>query len=277
MYQPLYKKIDMSALDGCVTIPKNLWKDFQAGQKLPISTAREIDLIWGNKKYYCNLRHARPANPFLMLRYEKNKDLIKRMRETFIYSYVVIKSRKEEFDLIGNGQFRSKLERGEREVIIFQPLDYKTIRAKVFIQIDNEWNQLFQRLANENVFGWLFDSSKKYLITESSKWLNVRKFNKAKHKTNVIYYLLHSKRRLLYIGKAETLGKRVVPGKSHQGMPADWDKFRYDVIMPEFQSLLERIEDHTIRSFASILNNNQEYPTAAISMYTLVNSNWKRL
>lgn len=277
MYQSLYKKIDLSALDGWVTIPKNLWRDFQAGRNLQVSSARDINLIWGKKTYHCKLRHARPGNPYMMLRYESNRELIKRIRETFIYSYVVFKSRKEESDLIGYGQFRSKLERGEREVIIFQPIDYKTIKAKIFIKIDNEWNHLFQRLANENVFGWIFDSHKKYLITESSKWLNVRNFDKKKHKENVIYYLLNSKRKLLFIGKAEVLGKRVAPGKQHQGMPADWDKFRYDVIIPKYRSLLERIEDHTIRSFASILNNNQDYSTAALSAYTLVNSNWKKL
>jgi hypothetical protein len=264
-------------LDGWVTIPQDMMMDFQAGRTLKVSSAREINLIWGNKKYSCNLRHARPKRPYMMIRFEHNKDLLKRFRETFIYSYVVFKSQKEESDLIGDIQFRSRLEKGEREVIIFQPIDHKTIQAKVFIKINNEWNHLFQRLANENVFGWLFDSEQSYLISESAGWKSVRKFNSVKHKNNVVYYLLHSEKKLLYIGKADTFGKRVVPGRKHQGMPGDWDKFRYDVVMPEFQSLLERIEDHTIRSFAAILNNGQKYPTAALSPYTLVNTNWKKL
>lgn len=276
MYKSLYKKIDMSALDGYVTIPKDLMKDFQAGRKFPVSSARDVYLIWGNKKYTCNLRHARPKRPYMMLRYEHNRELLKRFRETFIYSYVVFKSQKEKSDVNGNSQFRSRLEKGEREVIIFQPLTYNEIRAKVFIKIDNEWNHLFQRLANENVFGWLFEPEHSYLISESSKWKSVREFNLAKHKTHVIYFLLHTEKKLLYIGKADTLGRRVSPGRNHQGMPGDWDKFRYDVVMPEYQSLLKRIEDHTIRSFASILKNNTNYPTASLSSYTLVNSNWKK-
>jgi len=277
VYRPLYKKIDFSAFDGYITIPKDLMKDFMGGRKLPVSTARDVTIQWGNRKFACAIRHARPKRPYMMIRYENNRDFLKRLRETFIYSYVVFKSQKEESDLIGDGQFRSRIEKGEREVMIFQPISYNLIKAKVFIKIENEWNQLFQRLANENVFGWLFEPEHSYLISESSKWKNVREFSKAKHKNNVIYYLLHTKKKLIYIGKAETLGKRVQPGRAHQGMPGDWDKFRYDVVMPEFQSLLERLEDHTIRSFASVFNNRTGYPSAELSRYTLVNANWKKL
>ena len=277
MYKPLYKKIDMSALDGYVAIPNDLKEDFLAAENLPISAAREVKIIWGRKKYAGYLRHARPKNPYLMLRYEQNRDLLKKIRETFIYSYVVFKSKKEEADLIGDKQFRSRLEKGQREVIVIQPVSAREIQLKVFIKIEHEWDVLFRRLAQENVFGWIFNEKSNYLVTESSAWKNIRSFKKCMHKSNVIYYLAHTKKRLLYVGKAEVFGNRVAPGRQHQGMPGDWDKFRYDVIKPEYASLLERIEDHTIRAFAGILQNDKGYSSLNISNYTLVNANWKNL
>ena len=60
-------------------------------------------------------------------------------------------------------------------------------------------------------------------------------------------------------------------------MEGDWDLFKYDIIRPEFSNILERIEDHTIRSFAAVLKNQKNYPSINISNFTLVNSNWKKL
>lgn len=277
MYQALYKKVDRSTLEGAVTIPRDLEKDFQARDEMKPPSSREVDLIWGRKRYKCILRYARPKNPYMIIRYGHNKELLKKLRETFIYSYVVFKSKKEKADKKEGKQFRSKVRRGDREVVILQPINSKEIKVEVFIRIEDDWNDLFQRLANENVFGWIFDKEKKYLITESSNWKNVKEFKKYKHKANVIYYLAHTEEKLIYIGKAEFLGNRVTPYKPHQRMPEGWDKFRFDVVKPEFSTLLERIEDHTIRSFAAILQNEKDYPSLNISKYKLVNTNWKKL
>ena len=89
--------------------------------------------------------------------------------------------------------------------------------------------------------------------------------------------MAHTEDQLIYIGKADILGNRVTPSKEHQGMPAGWNKFRFDVVKPEFSNLIERIEDHTIRSFAAILKNDKNYPSLNISKYRLVNTNWKKL
>lgn len=82
---------------------------------------------------------------------------------------------------------------------------------------------------------------------------------------------------MLYIGKAENLGKRVHPGRSHQNMPGDWDKFRYDIIDAKYTNILDKIEDHTIRAFASILRNTKSFSTLGIAGFKLVNNNWKKL
>jgi hypothetical protein len=107
--------------------------------------------------------------------------------------------------------------------------------------------------------------------------MNVSEFRNHQHELNVIYYLANTKRKKLYIGKAENFGRRVVPGRKHQEMDGDWDKFKYDIVRPEFAKIIKRIEDHTIRTTASFLSNSSNYSTLSLSDYKLVNKNWKKL
>jgi len=282
MYKEYYKKVDRSMMDWGLTIPNKFCNDFQAGSPVKLGTSREINIIWDKKRYSAKLCHVnrKKANPVFQLRWDSNKDLLKKIRKTFIQSYVILKSQKELFDRDKEDRkhFRTDLNSGQQEVLILKPKNSEEIEVKVFIKIENEWNTLFQRLADENVFGWIFDKKdKQYLIQRSTNWIKVKEFAKHSNVLNVIYYLANTKDRLLYIGKAENLGKRVKPGKKHQNMPGNWNLFKYDIIRPEFSNILERIEDHTIRSFASILKNSKGYPSLDLSNYKLVNLNWKKI
>lgn len=269
-------------MDWGLAIPNEYQKDFRAGKPLDRASSRDVEIIWDRKRYSARLCHfgvKQAKNPMYHLRWDNNQDLLRKIRKTFIQSYVILKSQKELFDAEKKEghHFRTRLTGGQQEVLMVQPLSPKEILFKVFIRIENEWNSLFERLADENVFGWLFDKEKRYLISRSTHWIKSKDFNKHQHATNVIYYLAHTKRKLIYVGKAETLGKRVKPGRQHQKMPGDWDKFKYDIVKPEYSRVLDKIEDHTIRAFASILQNANNYPTLGLSNYELVNSNWRRL
>lgn len=278
MHKAYYKKIDRSILEWGVTFPREYMKDFEGGVPIKLGNSRKIEIIWDKKKYSVRLGYVnrKKYKPVLQLRWDNNKELLSRLRKTFIQSYVISKSQKELFDINKKGRkyFRSRF---LQEALKLRPINYKQIKFEVFIKIETEWNRLFERLAEENVFGWLFDKDKKYLISKSVNWHNVRDFPEHSNAVNVIYYLANTKKRLLYIGKAEILGKRVKPGRRHQNMPGDWDKFRYDIVKPEHSNILDKIEDHTIRAFASILENNREYPTLGLNSYRLVNANWRKL
>jgi len=281
MEKAYYKKIDRSMMDWGFTIPVDSIKDFEGGNPLKAGSSREIKIQWDNKNYDAKLCHVKRTNysSVHQIRYDNNKDLLKKIRKTFIQSYVILKSQKEFFDVSKKERehFRTNLSGGQQEVLILKPINQKIIKAEVFIKIENEWNALFERLAEENVFGWAFDKDKKYLISRSTNWIKIKDFKKHANATNVIYYLANTKKKLLYIGKAEVLGKRVKPGKQHQNMPGDWDIFRYDIVKLEYSNILERIEDHTIRALASILKNSKNYPSLELSSYKLVNLNWKKL
>ena len=86
--------------------------------------------------------------------------------------------------------------------------------------------------------------------------------------TNVIYMLADTKRKLLYIGEAIDLVKRL-----SQKYPTikDWDYFRYDVLpdgLADFRLTLERM---MIRSFATVLGNKKKIDTLDFSTYKLAN------
>jgi len=265
-------------MDWGFTIPKYYAKDFEAGSLVKAGTSRKIQLIWDNKKYDVKLCHVKRTNypSVYQMRWDNNTEFLNKLRKTFIQSYIILKSQKELFDVKkeGSKHFRTK---EHQEAMLFYPIDSKTIKAEVFIKIENEWNTLFRRLTEENVFGWLFSKDKKYLISRSTNWMKVKEFKKHINAINVIYYLANTKKKLLYIGKANTLGKRVKSGRDHQNMSGDWDLFKYDIIKPEFSNILERIEDHTIRTIASILRNSKKYPSLGLEGYKLVNLNWKKL
>lgn len=276
-----YKKVDRSLLEWGMTIPKEFEQKFLAGKPLS-SGSRHVKITWDGETYDARIGHTHGQKhnySIYQIRWDNNRDLLKKLRRTFIHSYVNIKGLKEEYAQSNpeGKQFRTRLSGGQQEVLVITPITSTKIVLSVFIRIENEWNRLFERLADENVFGWVFAKDKRYLITRSTPWYDVRLYSRHVEATNVIYYLVHTKKRLLYVGKADHFGKRVVPGRQHQGMPGDWDKFRYDIVKPEYSNILERVEDHTIRAFATILQNTQGYSSLEIGDYKLVNANWKKL
>ena len=278
-----HKKVDRSLLKWGFTVPLKLLDGFLFGKNIQKGSSRPITLILGRKRFEAKImRHNRKdGKEVYQIRWDNNRDLLYKLRQTFIQSYVIIKSQKELFDNQKNEEtFRTKMQSGQQEVIKIIPIKAEEIKIKEFIVIKNDWNELFKRLVKENVFGWIFDKKEKeYLIQKSTNWISVDKFDEHKNAVNVIYYLAKTKtdEKLLYVGEAKNLGDRVKPGKDHQGMPGDWDRFKYDIIRPEFSNILVRIEDHTIRTIASILKNNQKYSSLEIGDYRLVNKSWGKL
>lgn len=277
-----YKKVDRSLLEWGFIVPNEYVKSFEGKNHIKLGSAKDVSILFEGHTYKARLYHVNRTeyNSVYQMRWDANKELLKHLRKTFIQSYVILKSQKELFDVSKKERkyFRTHLSGGQQEVLIIEPIKPELFRLEVFIKIKNEWNELFERLAEENVFGWVFHKKDKhYLIQRSTNWIKSKDFKKHKNAINVIYYLANTKKKLIYVGKAEILGNRVKPGRQHQDMPEDWDLFRYDMIRPEFSNILERIEDHTIRALAAILENTKNFPTLKISSFKLMNKNWKRL
>ncbi|MFC1678241.1 GIY-YIG nuclease family protein [Patescibacteria group bacterium] len=267
-------------MDWGLTLPNKFVPVFDPKKRVKPGSQIDLKLTWDKKVYSVKLCHVnRRKGKVYQIRWDNNKVFLRKLRKTFIQSYVILKSQKELFELSNSKRkhFRTKLPGGQQEVLIFEPIDTSNIKCETFIKIENEWNTLFERLADENVFGWLFEKDRSYLVSRSTNWIKVKDFNKHAGAVNVIYYLANTKKKILYIGKAEILGKRVKPGRTHQNMPGDWDKFRYDIVDLKYSNILNKIEDHTIRAFASVLMNEKSFPTLGVGGYKLVNKNWKKI
>lgn len=173
MDKEYYKKVDRSMMDWGLTIPKRFWDAFQSNKPVPLGKSRELKIKWDKKEYSAKLCHVNRTkfNPVYQLRWDGNRDLLKKIRKTFIQSYIILKSQKELFDETKTERkhFRTNLDSGKQEVVIIKPINNNLIEFEVFIKIENEWNALFQRLADENVFGWIFEKKdKQYLIQKST-------------------------------------------------------------------------------------------------------------
>lgn len=86
--------------------------------------------------------------------------------------------------------------------------------------------------------------------------------------TNIIYYLIDTENKLLYIGESEST-KRIIQPRSE--IPK-WDHFRIDCL-PPWISRLQRLELErlVIRTFASVMKNHKNIKYMPISEYQLAN------
>lgn len=277
MIPSYYKKVDYSMLHWGFTLPKKFISVFEGRRKVKLGSSRSVEIAWNGDIYLvklCNVKRTYKGKPWsnvYQLRWDMNQKLLTRLRKTFITSYVRLLSEKEKGKY--KKHFRSKLKGGEQEVLILTPLSSKRYKLEVFIQIEEPATPIFKRLAEENVFAWVFTKAKEHIFLKSTSWIDKNKLKEHKEAKNVIYYLADAKKRQLYVGSARILGKRVKPGRSE--IPG-WNKFRYDMIRPDFAKFLNRIEDHSIRFAASLLENKKNISSLQISEYKLVNRTWSK-
>lgn len=223
-------------------------------------------------------RHARfahlnrKAGDVYQIRWDNNRELLFSLKQEFIQSYFAIESQnfaaKEQ-----KRYYKTNLLGGSQEVVIFKPINSDLIKMETFIKIETPYDNIFKRLVEENVFGWLSDSkiNNKSFITKSTAWFDLADLYKYEDQNYVVYYLIDEQNKLLYIGSAIRLGDRVRPGRPE--IP-NWNKFRYEVIHPKYHPFLRAIEYHSIMNFASFFQNCGNLATLGLSGYTLVNKDY---
>jgi hypothetical protein len=86
--------------------------------------------------------------------------------------------------------------------------------------------------------------------------------------TNVVYMLYDSKTKLVYLGEADNLVKRLL--QPHLSIP-EWDFFRYNVLPGTLAPYRIAIERMIIRDFAAILDNKREIPWPDLAGCCLAN------
>ena len=169
--------------------------------------------------------------------------------------------------------FRTSLEGGNQEVLIFRPVSAGEVELETFIRIPTPYDNIFRRLVEENVFGWLSKERKEYVVTKATPWLNLSELSKHQNASFVIYYLIDEDEREIYIGSAKRLGDRVKPRRVE--IPG-WTKFKYEIIHPQYHHLLRELEHHSIRAFSGFFENKGKMPFYEVSNFKLANKHWSR-
>ncbi len=269
-----YKKIDKSIFKYGITIPLKYIESFLQGKPVELGSSRKVNLIFKKKKYeaFINLVNRKEASSVYQVRWDQNDDLINELKKEFIQSYFAIESQNYEAK-IKDEYFVTKLLGGNQEVLIFKPLNSDEIELETFIKITTPYDNIFKRLVEENVFGWLSQTNRDYLIVKTTKWFDKNELIYHENSPYIVYYLIDEEKKEFYIGSAIRLGDRVKIGRDE--IPG-WNLFKYDIIHPKYHHLLRRIEFHTIGAFASLMKNNGKINAFEISDYKLVNKNWSK-
>lgn len=243
------------------------------GNDVDLGTSINIYVIFKKHKYLCKFVYVNRKNssPVYQLRWDNNEELLKALKIEYIQTYFAIESQnfqaKKEYKY-----YITKLMGGNQEVAIFKPKGNSTIEIETFIKIETPYDQLFSKLVERNVFGWLSKLDSKSMITKSTKWIDSTDLSEHEDIPFVIYYLLDESNKSIYIGSAQKLGDRVKIGR--QEIPG-WNKFRYEILHPDFHIYLRELEYHSIMNFAHFFSTDKKMSNLVISEYKLVNKDFK--
>jgi hypothetical protein len=226
-----------------------------------------VSIQFNNKGFRGKVVSTHPkerANPVYRFYFED--DLLVELKETFLMSFM----RDIEFRLTeGETDIEKEIPFWEFLDIEFDP-GQKVFRLNAHYTQRPQFPQLFRRLTYSPVLKRIDDEleGKDLFRIYKQDWRPRKDFDTELGAENVIYMLIDTKERLLYIGEAEKLTQRFKA--EYRAIPG-WDYYRYDQLPKMEKRRRVALERMMIRAFASVLHNKAGIPTYAISDYRLVN------
>lgn len=270
----LAKKVDKSILMGSrFTIPQENLGMFLQGEDILPGKNRDIKIIFNKKEYSGVIRHVNQtkSNKVYQVQWHQDKKLQLELKKEFVQSYIAIMSDIYQKKLTSDKKYRTNLAGGEQEVIKITEIDKNKFEIESFIKIKSPYSNLFQKLIENNVFAWIDKNEEETkMITKETEWYDISELKNHEDERYVIYYLLDDENKKIYIGSAKQLGNRVKPGRKE--IP-NWNKFRYEILNPNYYSMLKEIEYHSIVNFARFIKNSK-IKSIDISNYVLVNKDY---
>jgi len=228
----------------------------------------ETTVKFRKKVYTANLTSSFPKNRANKVhRLWVSEELIEELKEVFVMSHM----RDIEAALRGDvGDIEKEIPFWEFVDIEFNP------KLKQFIFTDHYkhapmFPELFKRLAGSPSLKVIQDEifEKGEFRIHKQDWKLREELDSELGALNVIYTLLDKKNKLIYLGEAKDLRKRL---KQRYPSIPDWTHYRYDVL-PKGVNNKQRValERMVIRSTASLLINKSQINSAEISTYKLAN------
>lgn len=277
-YDMWRKKVDNSLFRQGTTVPRwiaSKWKlekyfpDFK-GVLRKNDKHSETIISFNKKNYEGNLTCSPPkkdkrANKVHRLWLsEELKDELKRV-------YVMSHMRDLESSLRGNvGDLEKEIPFWEFLDIEFDPKQKLFIFTAHYKQ-EPMFPELFKNLSGSPALKIIEDeiSDKKGFRIHKQDWKPKEKLDTELSALNVIYTLLDKKNKLIYVGEAKDIRKRL---KQRYPSIPNWTHYRYDVLPKNVpDNVRVSIERMVIRSYASLLKNKSNVESIEISSYSLAN------
>jgi hypothetical protein len=273
---PLWrKKVDASLFkDAATPIPKWLWEVWHIHLLFSKSTSREnsdsnVKVLFNKKEFRGRVIYSSVKRMFRLFFEKQLSDILK---DVFLMSYM----RSIEHDLR-----KSKPEYLEQEIeneipfweFIDIEFDFsnKIFYFKAYYIQKPAYIELFKELVKSHtlkIIDDLLNAKDKFRFVKQD-WEPRKKLQTQIEAKNVIYNLIDTKNKLIYIGEAESLVQRL---NQNREVIKDWDYYRFDCL-PEGLTRTQRIaiERLLIRTFASFFTNKKSIPTKQVSEYGLAN------
>ena len=271
------KKVDNSLFRyGGTTIPKwiasrwKLEKHFPdvKGQSSKNNKNTETTVSFSNKNYKGNLTCSFPKKRASKVhRLWLSEELIDELKKVFVMSHM----RDIESALRGDvGDLEKEIPFWEFLDIEFDP------KQKLFIftahyKHEPMFPELFKNLAGSPTLKVIEDaiSDKQGFRIHKQDWKPKEKLETEIGALNAIYTLLDKKNKLIYVGEAKDIRKRLK--QKYPSIP-NWTHYRYDALPKNVSNKVRvSIERMVIRSYASLLKNKSNVESIEISSYSLAN------
>lgn len=268
------KKVDSTFLvEGHTPIPHWVMKIWNVGQFFdhiaPEGERKaEVTLQFAGKRHAGRISKVKRSDGFQYRLYVESDALLRQLREKFLMSYM---------RALESGLSKVKSHRAiEEEIPFWEFVDIEfDLKARTFILGAHYahrpiFPELFSRLANSAPLKSIQDEIGKGPGTRIQKqgWKSRTEYRSEINATNVIYTLLDSINKLIYIGEAKDLVKRFDAGHSDI---AEWDYYRFNALPDDLRTHRVSIERMAIRDMAALLDNKREIGTFTISDFKLAN------
>ncbi len=273
---PLWrKKVDATLFkDAATPIPKWLCKVWEINTLFPNSFSKKdsasvVEIFFNNKKYPGHVVQIKNQSMFRLFFDRQLSDILK---DVFLMSYM----RSIENDLRKNKTEYSEQEI-EQEIPFWEFLDIefdsdkKIFYFKAYYIQKPAYIELFKELVKSHTIKIIDDllNSKDEFRFVKQDWESRSKLQTQIEAKNVIYNLIDTKNKLIYIGEAESLIQRL---NQNREVIKNWEYYRFDCL-PEGLTRIQRvaIERLLIRTFASFFKNKKGILSKQVSEYCLAN------
>lgn len=229
----------------------------------------EVKIKFNNKIYngWVTYSHNKDTTYQLFI----SKEISEVLKDTFIMSYM--RSLEQKLRK-GNPKYDNKNIEDEVPFWEFIDIEFDSIKKVFKFKAHYFQKPIFPELFKQFITSHLLKDIENTLLNKGDfkfikeDWIHKSKYKNFMERNNIIYYLIDSKNKLLYIGEGEHSKRIFQPRKE---IP-EWDYFRVDCL-PQWLTRLQRLELERliIRGYAAILRNNKNIQSLEISNYNLVN------